>query len=271
MLGEESNMAISEKIELLGKGLYKDIPDQLTLTSIPTVSELDWVGSEDYDKAMLEKILPKAVEEKIDFRQLLEIDYYWVCRCLRFLNYGPYYTTNTIYCDKCGAVHGEYRVNLTSIDCKPLPEGFINKIVIPKDSFIDFEGDVVLRLLTIQEVLNSAQDKQFRRSDGEIDRAFARICYMIKSIKGQDNLTPIEVRIILEKEFSSADYKLLRETVSELTNYGLRAGGSTQCPKCGGRNASFIALMDDRFLRPTVGDLRQWKHDRSTGSDKDLR
>ena len=34
-------MAISEKITLLGKGLYKDIPDVLTLKAIPTASELD--------------------------------------------------------------------------------------------------------------------------------------------------------------------------------------------------------------------------------------
>ena len=66
-------MAISEKIELLGKGLYKDIPDTLTLTSIPTASELDYVGGEDFEKTMIDIILPKAVQESIDFNQLLEI------------------------------------------------------------------------------------------------------------------------------------------------------------------------------------------------------
>ena len=81
---------LSEQIELLGKGLYSasksNIPDVLTIKSIPTVSELDYVGSEDFDKVMLDKILPAAVEEKINFRELLEIDYYWLCRCLRILN-----------------------------------------------------------------------------------------------------------------------------------------------------------------------------------------
>ena len=43
---------IAEKIELLGKGLYTDIPDQLTLKAIPTVSELDYVGSEDFEAMM---------------------------------------------------------------------------------------------------------------------------------------------------------------------------------------------------------------------------
>ena len=43
---------MSEKIELLGKGLYTDIPDELTLTSIPTASELDYVGSEDLEATM---------------------------------------------------------------------------------------------------------------------------------------------------------------------------------------------------------------------------
>ena len=44
---------MSEKVELLGKGLYNDIPDQLTLKAIPTVSELDYVGSEDFEETML--------------------------------------------------------------------------------------------------------------------------------------------------------------------------------------------------------------------------
>ena len=83
-------MAISEKIQLLGKGLYKDIPDELTLKSIPTGSELDYVGAEDFDEVMLTKILPSCIEEDINPKQLLEIDYQWVLRCLRIINYGPY-------------------------------------------------------------------------------------------------------------------------------------------------------------------------------------
>ena len=68
-------MSISEKIQLLGKGLYQNIPDELTISNIPTASELDYVGSEDFDTTMLDKILPQAVEENINFRDLLEIDY----------------------------------------------------------------------------------------------------------------------------------------------------------------------------------------------------
>lgn len=114
---------ISEKIELLGKGLYDDIPDQLTLSSMPTASELDYVGSEDFDATMLDNILPKCVKEQVNFRKLLNIDYLWLCRCLRILNYGPYYTTNAILCDNCKShSHGEYRVNLNTIGCTPLPK-----------------------------------------------------------------------------------------------------------------------------------------------------
>ena len=90
-------MAISEKIQLLGKGLYKDIPDELTLKSIPTGSELDYVGSEDFDETMLTKILPQCIEEKINPKELLEIDYQWVLRCLRFINYGPYVNVGAIF------------------------------------------------------------------------------------------------------------------------------------------------------------------------------
>lgn len=261
-------MAISEKIELLGKGTYTDIPDELTLTSLPTISELDYVGSEDFDTTMLENILPKAVEEKIDFKKLLEIDFQWLCRCLRILNYGPYHTTNTIYCDKCGRTsHGEFRVNLQTIACKTLPEGFVNEIQIPKESFIDFDGAVTIKLPTIQQMMNAYKDKAFQTADGRINRELARICYMISSIKGNKNLTPVEIKLLINKEFSPADYILLKEEVGNLTDYGLRAGGSAQCPRCGNKEAAFIALTDDRFFRPTVGDLREWKHARSTGAN----
>lgn len=59
-------MAISESIELLGKGLYKGtgIPDVLTLQALPTISELEYISSEDFDDTMIDKILPQAVKEK---------------------------------------------------------------------------------------------------------------------------------------------------------------------------------------------------------------
>ena len=77
---------MSETITLLGKGLYESIPDVLTLKNIPTASELEYVGSEDFDRTMLESILPQSIEEDIDCYDLLEIDYQWICRCLRILN-----------------------------------------------------------------------------------------------------------------------------------------------------------------------------------------
>lgn len=264
-------MAISEKIELLGKGLYTDIPDVLTLTNMPTISELDYVGGEDFDVTMLEKILPESVQEKIDFKQLLEIDYTWLCRCLRLLNFGPYHTTNSIFCTHCSNTsYGEYMVNLNTIECKPLPEGFTNEIVIPRESFIDFQGEVKIKLPTIQQVLNASKDKAFQTADGRSNRDLARMCYMISSIKGNTGLTPVEIKLMIQKEFSPADYIILKKEIRALTDYGLRAGGSAQCPKCGNKDAAFIALVDDRFFRPTVGDLREWKHSRSAGQDKNI-
>ena len=64
-------MAISEKLQLLGAGLYTDIPDEITLKNIPTALELDYVGSEDFDQTMIDKILPQSIEEKINFKDLL--------------------------------------------------------------------------------------------------------------------------------------------------------------------------------------------------------
>lgn len=258
-------MAISEKIELLGKGLYKDIPGVLTLKSIPTASELDYVGGEDFQATMLDIILPKAVEEQINFRNLLEIDFQWICRCLRILNYGPYFTTNTIYCADCDQIsHGEYQVDLRTVDVKPLPEGFINEIVITRDEFIDFDGDIVLHLPTIQEMMNAEKDPLFVDSKGDMNRTFARLCYIVKSIKGDSKLPPVTIKSTLQKELSSADFLILKTRANELLDYGLRAGGRTVCPKCRSGEAAYVALVDDRFFRPTLGDLRAWKADRAT-------
>lgn len=264
-------MAISEKIELLGKGLYGNIPDVLTLTSIPTSSELDYVGSEDFDKTMLDVILPKAVEESIDFYRLLELDYYWICRCLRILNYGPYFTTNAIFCSDCGKVsYGEYSVDVRTVGCKPLPEKFSNDITIEASEFIDFDKSIKIKLPTIGSKIDSDNDKSFVLSNGKRDSELARICYCISSIGSEDSLTPIEIKWRISKELSAADYVILKQRVYELTDYGLRSGGSCGCPKCRSRNASYLALVDDRFFRPTLGDLRNWKRDRSSGSVENL-
>ncbi len=264
-------MAITEQIELLGKGLYNDIPDILTLKQLPTSSELEYVGSEDFDKVMLEKILPTAIEEDINFEELLEIDYQWILRCLRILNYGPYHTTNSIFCKECGNVsQGEYRVNLNTINVKPLPEGFVNDIVISKDEFLDFDKDIHLKLPTIRKILNSEKDKAFNLADGGRDVQLARICYMISQIGNKKELTPVEIKLMIQNNFSAADYKILGGVVRELTDYGLRAGGSVVCPNCGYQEAAFIALVNDKFFRPTLGDLREWKHARGSRKDQDV-
>ena len=258
---------IAEKIELLGKGLYADIPNELTLKALPTVSELDYVGSEDFEATMLDKILPQAVEEKINFHKLLEIDFTWICRCLRFLNYGPYFTTPSLFCNKCGQVGPNSMVDLRTVGCTPLPKDFKNDIVIKKDDFIDFKGDVHMKLLTIQERINALKDPLFIK-DGKLNREFARLCYSITQIGNERNLTPVQVKLHIEQEFSRPDYLILIDMSKELTNYGLRAGGSATCPVCGG-NAAFIALVDDRFLRPTMGDIKAGRNDRRARYEED--
>lgn len=257
-------MAISEKITLLGAGLYANIPDVLTLKAIPTGSELDYVGGEDFQATMLDTIFPQAIEEQINFRELLEIDFQWICRCLRILNYGPYYTTNAIFCPDCDQIsRGEYQVDLRSVDVRVLPEGFKNSITISKDEFIDFDGDIVLRLPTIQEAMNAAKDPLFIDKNGDSNVPLARLCYMIKSIKGKSNLASPDIKFTIQNELSSADFHILKSVATDLTDYGLRAGGKTVCPKCHSQEAAFVALVDDRFFRPTLGDLRAWKADRN--------
>lgn len=266
-------MAISEKIELLGKGLYGNIPDILTLTGIPTATELDYVGGEDFDKTMLDVIFPKAIEEDINFYDLLEIDYYWICRCLRILNYGPYITVNAIFCGDCGKVtYGEYSVDVRTVNVKALPEGFVNDIVVSKDEFLDFNKDVHLKLPTVADKINREKDKAFLDSKGNRNTELARICYSVKSIGNDDRLSPIDIRFKITNsgEFSAADYRILSGKSHELADFGLRSGGTCGCPKCHGDNASFLVMVDDRFFRPTLGDLRNWKRDRSAGKMEDL-
>lgn len=260
-------MGVSEKIELLGKGLYENIPDVLTLKSIPTASELDYVGAEDFETTMLKNIFPKAIEdgEKMDFSKLLEIDFHWICRALRLLNYGPYYTTNMIVCPNCGAVHGDTRVDLRNIGVKELPEGFINSITISKDEFIDFNEDIVLHLPTIQEMLNARNDKLFQDQMGRTNIELARKCYMITSIGNRKNIPPVDVKYTIQNVLTPADYVIFKNVSDSLIDYGLRYGGYTRCPKCKSEEAAFAALVSDKFFRPTMGDLRAWRDDRADG------
>lgn len=260
---------MSEKIELLGKGLYADIPNELTLKAFPTVTELDYVGSEDFEKTMLESILPKCIEEDINPHKLLEIDFHWICRGLRFLNYGPYFTTNVILCNNCEAVRQEYQVDLRTINCIPLPENFVNDIVIGKDEFVDYDKDVHVHLLTIQESLDCRKDKLFLKKDGTINVDYAKLCYSISQIGNQKDITPVTAKIEIESKMSPADYKILIAVIAKLTDYGLRAGGKCTCPRCKSTNAAFVALADDRFFRPTVGDIRKGRNDRHIRSKED--
>lgn len=251
---------VSEKIQLLGKGLYKTIPDEITIQAIPTASELDYASAEDFEATMLDKIFPKAIEEKdCNWRELLEIDFHWICRCLRITNYGPYYNVNTLFCENCATAHrGDFLVDLRAVECLPLPEGFKNSIKIPKESFLDFDKDITLHLPTIQETLNAEKDKAFNEDQQE----FARICYMITAIGSDNSMTPFEKKGYIQNHMSSADYIILKDEVNNVTNYGLRAGGRCTCPKCQSPAGSFMAFVNDRYFRVTVDALRKWRNDR---------
>lgn len=259
---------LSESLELLGKNLYTDIPGVITLQTIPVSAELEYMGSEDFEVTMIDKIFPKAIQEKAEWRKLLEIDFYWICRCIRLFNYGPYYQTNAIICRECGNTStGDYQVDLQTIPCIPLPDDFTNNIKISKDDFINFNHDLTIKLLTIQDKMNLDKDKSFSLPNGGHDTRLARICYMITEIDGK-KANPVETRILLNKEMSTADYQILKDLIADLANYGLQVVGATVCPKCQSKHASYIALLDDRFFRPTLGNLKQWKADRKSERER---
>lgn len=253
---------LSETVVLLGQGLYKTIPDEIKINCLPTASELEYVGAEDFDTTMVRTVLPQVVEggNEMDFGELLEIDYEWICRCLRMKSYGPYFTTNKIYCPKCNKAHqGSYKVDLRNVGINALPAKFVNKMTISKEEFIDVEDDFVIQLITIQDHIAMEKDKLFQRSDGSRNIALSRLCYMVKQIGTQKNVTPIDVRTYIKKNLSPADYEILKDEASTYDNYGLQITGKVTCPVCNDKEAYFIALQQDKFFRPSVGDIKEFK------------
>ena len=111
--------------------------------------------------------------------------------------------------------------------------------------------------------MNANKDQLFVDGNGDMNLGLARLCYMIKSIKGNSTMPIPDVKYAIQHELSSADFFVLKTRATELTDYGLRAGGKSICPKCHSNKAAFVALVDDRFFRPTLGDLRAWKNDRN--------
>jgi len=111
-------------------------------------------------------------------------------------------------------------------------------------------------------MINAGKDPLFTDANGDINHNLSRLCYMIKSINGNSKMSATEIKFVIQNKLSSADFIILKTRATELTDYGLRAGGKITCPKCKSKEAAFVALVDDRFFRPTLGDLRAWKTDR---------
>lgn len=256
--------AITEKVALLGASIYdSNVPKEITLSPMPTKLEMNYVAGEDFEETMLKTVLPQCIEEQFDLDKLLEIDFQWIVRCLRIISYGPHQEVNTIFCDACGKVNrGSYLVNLENIGCLPLPEGFVNTITIPESEFIEFSGDIKIELPTIRKMITAYKDQAFKDIAGNANKELARICYMISEYKGQKNLSPLEIKVKLEQEMGPADYMILSQAVTDLSDYGLRAGGSCMCPSCGSPKGAFLSLVDDRFLRPSIRALRKWRDDK---------
>ena len=44
------------------------------------------------------------------------------------------------------------------INCKPLPEGFKNNFLIKRDEFLEFNGDIEIKMLTIGEAIQAQME-----------------------------------------------------------------------------------------------------------------
>ena len=78
------------------------------------------------------------------------------------------------------------------------------------DEFVDFDGDIVLHLPTIQEMMNAMKDPLFVDSKGDTNSTLARLCYMIKSIDGNSRLTSPEIKFTIQNKLSAADFFILK-------------------------------------------------------------
>lgn len=240
-------MGISERVELLST--YTDIPHVLTLSAMSTELELELVSNEDYNATMLDIIFPKLVQGDINFRHLLEIDYQWLCRCLRILSYGSEVTIRSIICDECGSTsQGEYKIDIRLVECKPLPQGFVNNFIIQPESFLDESiGYVSFHLPTVDEYTKITDS--LREFDS--NPMFSRICHVIDSIGNVRFDSPEAVKLFIQDNISAADYQVLCSTVMRMSDYGLKSYGDIVCPKCKKPGAKFLALADDiYFIRP---------------------
>ena len=263
---------MTEQVSLMGAGLYDGIPDTITISELPTASELDYVAADDFHEVMLTKILPKCIEEDFDPKKLFEFDYYWVLRCLRIMNYGPYVEVGRIFCANCNEyTDGPFQCDVTAVESKPVPPNVRDMLHISRNEFMNFQKDVDLKLLTIQDVLNSRKDKQFQDALGNHDSSFARLCYEITAIGGIP-ADPVSTRTTIKSELSPADYRILQAVSRELLDFGLRSGGKVRhtCTNCGSDDGRFFVFVDEQFFRPSLDSLREWRKNRDRREDDDL-
>lgn len=239
-------MGLSEKVSLLST--YPDIPSVLTISAITTEHELELVSSEDYDRTMIDSIFPKVIKEDIEFYTLLEIDYQWLCRCIRMLSYGNEVTARSIICDDCEAVcQGEYKVDFRYVDCKPLPVGFNNQCKVQTWETFDESIFVRFHLLTIREYLD-VLDTLYLYDNNAV---LSRVCHMIDKVNDIQLDNPVKAKEYILNTMSAAEYQMICNQMLQRADYGLRSYGSIKCPKCKSNNARFLMLPNDiYFTRP---------------------
>lgn len=227
-------MLISEKLRLLGS--YQDIPQTLTISAMTTELELMLVSSEDYYQSMIDDIFPNIISEKFNYLNLLEVDFQWICRCLRILSYGPETTITAITCPDCGQVsYGEYKINFNSVGCSEIP----NRLRSGRDVIYIGDNEFWYHLLTMKEVISLSDQP-------DVHKLVSMICGYSHYIDDD-----IETKLYWVNKLSCAEYVILSSKLKEVSNLGLCDRGNVQCPKCFSKNSVFILPKDDKFfVRP---------------------
>jgi len=273
---------MSEELTLLSPpGLYPEgYPRSFTIKSLTAGLRLETIGAENLDKFLVEEVFPKCVlpadGSVCDYKKLTIIDYHWVCRALRIVSHGAIHYVGAVICtnfcsgsDERGRVFGDHRVSLSKIGFRQPPPDCPSTLTIKaSENFVNYKWDLELRFLRVGDMLHARKDPTFRsitakKTKGEENSdpwedPIIQLCYAVTKCNGK----AVEDRRDLYSslsEMTDLDFDgLITEYNANFGKYGIELSGITTCPKCG-KEARFFAPLEERFLRPSIREKKEWR------------
>lgn len=256
-----------------GSNFYgEDVPKTITIKTTTTGDELEKCAAEAFHNVMVEKILPRCIEPKFNFRKLLEIDYNIILRKMLAVSCGPFVKPTNLTCSDCGAFikNPEELASLETVETTPIPEDIGDEIVCPAGELLYNEDEIHLRFTRVSNILSdSALLQKLRQANANITReqlqyelSMNRLAYLLKSAGPPEEQKPFadfNFAIGYLKRMDANDIRMLAKFYSDATTYGDSPLVKTKCPVCQGHNAEFQNVITAYSFRPTVEQLRAWR------------